>query len=150
MKTKSGVELAEDAAGTRLMLLFANGERREARAGVVLFRGGETPHGAYLITKGRVRLTLEDSDERQVVRRTLGVGDVLGLEPVFSGRPIELTATALVNSEFDFVDRDKLLEALSADPALFVAALQLLSRDVVALYDAVREHREVPQRVRVR
>lgn len=141
METTIDSHESERGAETKLMLLFASGERARAAKGTPLFRAGDTPLGAYLITAGRIRLTLEDRRKREMVARTVGVGEVLGLEPVFSGEPVEFTATAISDCRFDFVAREHLLRALAADPALFIAALQLLSRDVVALYDAVREKR---------
>lgn len=143
-------ETIEGNAQTRLILLFAGGERIELPKGGLLFRQGEFPEGAYLVTSGRVKLSLDARADKELVARIVSAGDVLGLDAIFSGKPVEFTAMAVTHASFDFIRREELLTALSRDPHLFVAALQLLSKDVNAFYDAVRETREAPLRSRAR
>ena len=140
----------DDDAQTRLMMLFQRGETLSLPEGTVLFKRGTVPAGAWLINFGAVDILVTDTPEREISPRVAGPGELLGLDAVFSDRLCEFTAVVSTPARLDFVSRDRLLEALRGDPALFLAALQLLSRDIVAWYDAVRDSRETPARMRVR
>lgn len=146
MKTNELATIDDDAQ-TRLMLLFASGDRLNVPKDTVLFTRGSCPTGAYLINAGRVRLALDGVSERDFVPRLASAGEVLGLDAVFSDRRCEFTATTTTRAMLDFVSAADLMRVLHGDPALFVATLQLLSRDIVAWYDAVRDSREAPLRV---
>ncbi len=140
-------ELIDSDARTRLMLRFARGQRRNVPKGTVLFSRGTNPEGAYLVSEGRVNLSIDLLSGERLTPRLALPGETLGLDSIFSDRVCEFTARTAVRCRLEFVSRDELLEALYADPALFVAALQLLSRDIVGWYAAIRDSRAISRKV---
>jgi CRP/FNR family cyclic AMP-dependent transcriptional regulator len=63
--------------------------------GETLFVEGETPRYVFLISSGRVKLTVTSREGRTAILRIAGPGEILGLSPAMSGTANETTAEAV-------------------------------------------------------
>jgi CRP-like cAMP-binding protein len=98
-------------------------------AGTTIFSQGESPEVLYLVRSGRVQLTVCER-RRQCVVCECRAGDLLALSSAFAGKPQTVTATAVTDTVTDAISRQRFVELLQNDPECFVAALQLLSKEL--------------------
>ena len=63
--------------------------------GTLLFREGQSAHSVYLLTQGRVRITVCSESGRRLTLRTVSPGEILGLSAALAGGLYEVTAEAL-------------------------------------------------------
>jgi CRP/FNR family transcriptional regulator, cyclic AMP receptor protein len=96
-------------------------------SGAVLFVEGQAPRGAYMLCKGRVKLTMNSADGKTLIVGICEPGEVLGLNAAVSGAPYELTAEALQICQVNFVRRDDLVKLLRENPEASGAAMRQLS-----------------------
>ena len=111
--------------------LDAIASSHSCRRGEVLFRQGQPGDGVLVLRQGKVRLSAAShSDDSRLPYRVVGSGYVLGLPALFSGQPYSLTAEALEECAFGFVDRERALELVRKRLDLCFQAADLLARDV--------------------
>jgi len=125
-----------DAAVVRELAqaLDSNANPHSCPAGAVLFRQGQAGEGVLVVRRGKVRLSASSHDGRsRLTYRTVGPGYVLGLPALFSGQPYSLTAEALEECAFGFVEREKALQLVRQRLDLCLQAADLLAREVRAL-----------------
>ena len=109
--------------------------------GGTLFQQGQPADGVLVLRQGKVRLSAaaHDSDTR-LPYRVVGPGYVLGLPALFSGQPYSLTAEALEECAFGFVDRKRALELVRKRLDLCFQAADLLAREVRELREWQASH----------
>ena len=106
--------------------------------GTILLREGCPPRAIFLLCSGRAKLSLASEGGKRLTLRTAGPGEVLGLSALLSGRPCEVTAEILENSQVAIVRRKDLLRFLREHREACLQVVQLLSQDVHTAYDRVR------------
>lgn len=104
----------------------------------ILFREGEEPKGAYIIHSGQVELAF--TSRKGLVRpmRSLGAGEIAGLESVMSDRPHDTTATTTTPVRVGFIPKEQLQELLAANPSAWFTVLRFLCQDVNACWSSMR------------
>ena len=92
----------------------------------VLFIEGQAPRGIFVLSKGKVRLSLCTLDGKTFILKVAQAGDLLGISATISGKPYEATALTLEPTEVSFIKRPDFLRFLKANPdACFRIAEQL-------------------------
>lgn len=78
---------------------------KEVSAGTVIFNRGDKPDGFFMLFKGKVKVTLPDTEkgERQIA--TLNAGDYFGEEALFENRNRSASITAVEDSLLLFLSR---------------------------------------------
>lgn len=106
--------------------------------GAALFQEGESPRGVFVLSKGRVKLSVSSADGKTLILRIATPGEVLGLRSAVSGKPYQATAETLESCQIHFVRREDFLHFLGkhTDAALCVA--QQLSSSYEAACEQVR------------
>ncbi len=107
-------------------------------SGAVLFSEQERPRGAFLLCKGRVKLSITSSDGKMVILRIVNAGEVMGLHAVVSGKSYQATAETLEPSQTSFVRRDDFLRFLRQHPEASLRAAEQLSENYQAACQQVR------------
>ena len=100
------------------------------RLGQVIYAQGDSGDAVFYIHKGRVKLTAVSKFGKQAVAGILGAGSFLG-EACLRGQPYAATATAMVKSSIERLDKLRVIRALGENLAfseLFLA--HLLSRNI--------------------
>ena len=108
---------------------IASSKGRTYRKGAVLFEGGATPDGAYIVLDGRVKLSVNSAQGKALVLGFFGTGTVIGLAAAILGRPHVSTAETIQTTSAVFVPRGKLLEELRTQPLAAWQAAQLISEN---------------------
>ena len=100
-------------------------------AGDILFRQGEPGTGVRVLRQGKVCLyACSPNGHTRLFYRNVGAGYVLGLPALFSGQPYSLTAEALEDCVFGFVDRGRAFELIRERLDLCLEAAKLLAHEV--------------------
>ena len=104
----------------------------------ILFREGEEAKGAYIIHSGQVELAF--TSRKGLVRplRSLGAGEIVGLEAVMSNKPYDCTATSTTPLRAGYVPKEQLQELLAANPSAWFTVLRFLCHDVNACWSSMR------------
>jgi CRP/FNR family transcriptional regulator len=106
--------------------------------GAALFREGQSARGIYLLTEGRVRLTVCSESGRRMTLRTVGPGQILGLSAALAGGFYEITAEAVDNVEAAEIRRKDLLHFLHEHCDICMQVVNLLSENLHEAYERVR------------
>jgi CRP-like cAMP-binding protein len=102
-----------DAAQELSEALDRIASRRTCSKGALLFQQGQSGHGVLVLRRGNVELYVSTEDGcTRLPYRTVGPRYVLGLPALFSGKPFSLTAEALEECEFSFVERETALQLM--------------------------------------
>jgi len=105
-------------------------------SGTRLFRKGDAGGGMYLIQEGRVRISLEDNDGREITLAELAQGDFFGEMALIDGRVRSADASVLADARFAVLSRPDFLTFVRSNPDV---ALQMLG----ALTDRLRRTDEL-------
>ena len=106
--------------------------------GTALFREGHSAHSVYLLTEGRVRVTVCSESGRRLTLRTVGPGEILGLSAALAGGLYEITAEAVENVEATEIRRKDLLHFLHEHCDICMQIVNLLSENLHEAYERVR------------
>src|SRR6266496_3383039 len=119
--------LDDDAARNLRNLLL----EEEVPHNTLLFRHGEKGDAMYLIESGRVRISIQDEDKRDVTLAELAQGDFFGEMAIIDGRQRSADAWAIEDSRLAILSRQAFLTFVRSSPEV---ALEMLS----ALTDRLR------------
>src|SRR5207244_10665670 len=111
----------DDSAARELRNLL---RRREVSAGDALFRAGDQGDAMYLIEKGRVRISITDNDEKEIVLAELAQGDFFGEMAIIDGKQRSADATVAEDARLALLSRENFLGFIHDNPKV---ALEMLS-----------------------
>lgn len=101
-----------------------------------LFRQGDKGDAMYLIESGRVRISIRDDDDAEVILAELAQGDFFGEMSIIDGRQRSADAKVIEDARFAILSRDAFLSFVRTNPDV---ALEMLS----ALTDRLRRTDEL-------
>ena len=101
-----------------------------------LFRQGDMGDAMYLIESGRVRISIRDDEEQEVVLAELAQGDFFGEMSIIDGRQRSADAQVIEDARLAILSRDAFLSFVRTNPDV---ALEMLS----ALTDRLRRTDEL-------
>jgi CRP-like cAMP-binding protein len=139
-------DIHADAIRELARALDAIASSHSCPAGGILFQQGQRGEGVLVMRRGQVRLSACSDGDDRLTYRTVGPGYVLGLPALFTGQPYSLTAEALEECVFGFVDRERALELVRQRQDLCFQAADLLAREVRALREWQARHSGVDPR----
>ncbi|MBV8053114.1 MAG: Crp/Fnr family transcriptional regulator [Acidobacteriaceae bacterium] len=95
--------------------------------GALLLVQGQAPTGILLVRRGKVRLSVCDSQGKTVVFRIAEPGDVLGISGVLTGKYQAFTAESLGLCQVDFVSAEDFHAFLQTYSSASVRVAQVIS-----------------------
>jgi len=101
-----------------------------------LFRQGDKGDAMYLIESGRVRISIRDAEEQEVILAELAQGDFFGEMSIIDGRQRSADAKVIDDARLAILSRDAFLSFVRTNPDV---ALEMLS----ALTDRLRRTDEL-------
>jgi len=96
-------------------------------AGAVLFVEKQEPRGVFLLCEGEVKLSISSSSGKTLILRIAKPGEILGLMPVLSGTPYEVTAETLHPCQIAYLNREDFLRLIGKHPEIMERSLAQLS-----------------------
>ncbi len=112
--------LDDQAAGELRSLL----RTQDSKADTTLFAAGDAGDAMYLIESGRVRISVNDADQKQIVLAELQRGDFFGEMAIIDGKNRSATATVAEDARFAVLSRENFLGFIRSNP---IVALEMLS-----------------------
>jgi uncharacterized membrane protein len=101
-----------------------------------LFRQGDKGDAMYLIERGRVRISIRDDEEQEVILAELAQGDFFGEMSIIDGRQRSADAKVIEDAQLAILSREAFLSFVRSNPDV---ALEMLS----ALTDRLRRTDEL-------
>ena len=95
--------------------------------GAVLFVEGQLPRGAFVLCKGRAKLSACTIDGKIIILNIAEAGEVLGFAATVSGASYEATAETLEPSQVSFLNRDALLHLMRQQNEFCLRVAEYLS-----------------------
>src|SRR5438874_13282234 len=80
---------------------------RDVPSGAPLFRAGDQGDAMYLIESGRVRITISDDDQKEIVLAELAQGHFFAEMAIIDGTQRSASATATEEARLSVLARDK-------------------------------------------
>ena len=112
--------LDDQAAGELRELLTT----RDVAAGDTLFRAGDEGDAMYLIESGRIRISITDAEQRQIVLAELARGDFFGEMAIIDGKHRSADANVIEDGRLAVLSRERFLRLINDNP---IVALEMLS-----------------------
>jgi len=131
--------LHDDAAAELRDLLST----RDVISGDVLFRAGDEGDALYLIESGRIRISVKDEDERQIVLAELARGDFFGEMAIIDGKQRSADADVIEEGRLAVLSRERSIVL----PDLATAAEQGLADFDVSNWFALALPRATPEAI---
>jgi len=105
--------------------------------GSVLFYQGQQADGIYIISSGRVCLSLMSAKGKVLVPRVAGPNSVLGLPAIVSNQPYSLRAEIVEDSSLGYVSREQLVDLMRCSTELSFKVIELLGREVRQMREVI-------------
>src|SRR5438132_9846152 len=90
---------------------------REVPNGAPLFHAGDQGDAMYLVESGRVRISITDDDEKEIILAELTQGDFFGEMAIIDGKQRSASATVTEDAVLAVLSRDDFLRFIHANPA---------------------------------
>ncbi|MFQ5788105.1 MAG: Crp/Fnr family transcriptional regulator [Thermodesulfobacteriota bacterium] len=107
--------------------------------GDILFIEGEKAQGIYCVCSGRLKLSINSSEERVVTVAIASPGDVLGVKALLSGKPHNLTAEVVDQTIMCFIRKDDFLDFLGRNGDVCLRLSEKLADNLYDSYQRMRE-----------
>jgi CRP-like cAMP-binding protein len=120
--------------------LASRAVERKLRRGEVLFVGGESAAGLYVVVEGSIRAFRTGADGREQTIHVERAGATLAEIPVFDGGPYPSTTAAEEDSVVLLLEKKHVFALCMDRPAIALAALRLLAsrmRNCAALVESL-------------
>ena len=96
----------------------------------VLFNQGDAPVGLYILSRGKVTVSMDSGDSAAAFSCQATAGSLLGLPGLIANQPYSLTAIAHPGAQVGFISRDDFNALMLAESTLMVKILQVLAAEV--------------------
>ena len=117
-------ESLDEEAATELCHLL---ESIDSKAGTSLFRAGDEGDAMYLIERGKVRICIRASNDREVVLTELNRGDFFGEMALLGGQRRSADAVVAEDSRLAVLSREHFLAFVQSSPKIALEMLTALA-----------------------
>jgi CRP/FNR family cyclic AMP-dependent transcriptional regulator len=117
-------ESLDDEAAKKLCELL---ETLDCEAQKVLFRAGDAGDAMYLIERGKVRISVQATDGRELTLTELGRGDFFGEMVLFDGQPRSANAAVAEEARLAVLSREDFLSFMRSNPNVALEMLTALA-----------------------
>lgn len=100
------------------------------RRGQIVFGEGMVPHGLYVLTEGKVKLSKLGANGKEQIVRLARPGEVLGYRALISGEPFSATATVFEDTHLCYLSREMVLGFINGNPSFSMELMSLFARDL--------------------
>jgi CRP/FNR family transcriptional regulator, polysaccharide utilization system transcription regulator len=95
--------------------------------GEVIFKQGGFPNGLYCLGAGKVKITHEGEDGKEVITRVAGPGDTIGYRALLSGDRYRSSAVAIDDTAVCFVPKNVLYDLITHNSSMSFSVMKLLA-----------------------
>jgi CRP/FNR family transcriptional regulator, cyclic AMP receptor protein len=113
-------------AAATLDRLAALSSKRTFKSESVIFLRGDPGDALFGVVSGRVRVSTQTANGREVILNVMKPGDVFGEIALLDGQPRTASATALSTTQLIIIQRADFIALLPRDPQLAIHLIELL------------------------
>jgi len=113
-------------AAATLDRLAALSSKRTFKSESVIFLRGDPGDALFGVVSGRVRVSTQTANGREVILNVMKPGDVFGEIALLDGQPRTASATALSPTQLIIIQRADFIALLQRDPQLAIHLIELL------------------------
>jgi len=106
--------------------------------GALIVMEGEGARGIHLLCQGRAKLLTTNSEGKTFILKIANAGEVIGLNPILTGMPYDITVETLQPCQLAFIPRDEFLKFIKEHSDASFQVAQHLGRDCQMAYDVIR------------
>lgn len=117
------------AFSTLTEAMEVKGSASKHAPGAFLFSAGESARGVFMLRKGRVKLTMDSADGKTLILKVAKPGDFLDLGSCVLGKPHEVTAEVLQESELQFLPQQDFMRLIQKHGQVCLEVALLLGHD---------------------
>lgn len=122
------VTLFADLSDNELAEVEAIARKRSFRKHEVIFHSQEPGSALFILTRGRVKVSINDRQGREIILRILEAGDFFGEMSLLDGEYRSATVTTLEPCQALIIFRDRFSEFIPRHPNVVMKMLTMLSR----------------------
>ena len=148
-KIMRSIPLFQGLSSSACTALGGIARQRAFRKGEAIFEEGESGHGFFVVTEGRVKIYKLSADGKEQILHIFAAGEPFGEVPVFTGRHFPAHAMALEAAATLYFPRDDFINLISSYPAVALNMMAVLSRRLHTFTDLIENLslKEVPGRL---
>ena len=153
MKTPYGIAIVENCADCPLVTagdfcafsqpalasLSGVSQRSIVPAGAILLVEGQAARGIFILCSGKVNLSTTSKDGKNLILKTAGPGEALGLSASVSSTNYETTAETVTPCLVNFIERKHFLELMQTHNEMGLHTAQWLSLDYQTAYRDIHD-----------
>ncbi len=121
------VSLFKDLSDDELRKLESVLEERSFRKNDIVFRAHEPGSTLFVIKRGRVKVSMNDRNGREIILGILGVGDFFGEMSLLDREPRSATVSSLEPCQALILSREQFLQFIPRHPEVVMKMLTTLS-----------------------
>ncbi len=106
--------------------------------GALIVMEGEAARGVHLLCQGRAKLLTTNSDGKTFILKIANAGEVIGLNPILTGMPYDITVETLQPCQLAFIPREEFLRFMREHNDASFQVAQHLGRDCQMAYEVIR------------
>lgn len=119
------------------------------KKGQVIFNENGHPFGLYCINSGKIKISRNGDDGREIIVRLAKAGDIIGYKSLLSAQRYTASAVALDECSVCFIPKDLFLTVLKKDANLSLELMSLLSAELSKAETKLAHLAQKPVRERV-
>lgn len=104
---------------------------------IIMDEGNEGP-GLFIITKGAVKITRNDSEGREIILTILGEYEYFGEMSLLDGQNPSANVIAMENTELFYLGREQFMQLIQYNPKITYALLEGLIKRLRAADDKIK------------
>jgi len=131
----------DDLSGSKITSVYKKGQ--------TIFNEGTYPFGLYCINAGKIKISRNGDDGREIIIRLAKAGDLIGYKALLSGQKYTASAVALDDCTVCFIPKDSFINLLKSDADLSLGIMNLISTELRKAETKVAHLAQKPVRERL-
>ena len=118
--------LFRDLSAAALERIAALSSKRTYKSEAVIFMRGDPGDALYGVVSGRVRVSAQTANGKEVILNVMKPGDVFGEIALLDGQPRTASATSVAATQLMVIQRADFLALIKREPQLAIHLIELL------------------------
>jgi len=137
-KEETKIALFSGLSEDEVDVLLTHSIRRRYAKNTILIQEGDKGDALYIIRSGRVKVYLDDANGKEIVLKTMIVGEHFGEMSLLDSEPRSASIMTVEPSEFSIITRANFEKVLLQNPRIAINLMKELSHTLRVLTDNVK------------
>lgn len=123
--------------------------RKKISAGKLIYREGTFAKGIYILKRGKVKIYQTSREGKEHIMYIYSKGELMGYRPLICDSPHPVSAAALEDCSYDFIQGMHFMKVLDAHPVLARELLKSLSHEFTVWVNTISVFAQQPVKERI-